>query len=158
MRKIATDFFIGLDMIIGFAILKPTRLVGFMIKISKKSQYGLRAMVCLAKYSKDKKLCSVKTISEKEGIPFDFLEKIISKLEKSGLVFAKKGIQGGYFLKKSPKNISVSNIVSALEGKDPLVNCLLCGKSKRCAAKNVWGKIQNSLDKTLRAIKLSQII
>ena len=115
-------------------------------------------MACLARTSKNKKIFSVKSISLQEGIPFDFLEKIISKLEKSGLVSAKKGIQGGYLLKKSPKLISVYDIVSSLEGKSHLVNCLFCGKSKKCVAKNVWGKIENSLNKSLKSIKLSQLI
>ena len=129
-----------------------------MFKVSKKTQYGLRAIVCLAKTSKEKKIFSVKAISEKEGIPFDFLEKIISKLEKSNLVVAKKGIQGGYLLKKNPGMISVYDVVSSLEGKKHLVDCLLCEKSKKCAAKNVWGKIEDSLNKTLKSIKLSQLI
>lgn len=132
------------------------------MKISKKSQYGLRAMVFLAKnYShlpNKGQVFSVKTISEKEGIPFDFLEKIISQLEKEKLVEGKKGVQGGYFLAKTPAKISVANIVSSLEGKNPLVNCNLCGKSKKCVSKNVWIKIENSLNKTLELIKLSELI
>jgi Rrf2 family protein len=129
-----------------------------MLKISKKSQYGLRAMVCLAKFSRKNQISSTKMISGKEDIPFDFLEKIILQLEKAKLVKAKKGISGGYFLAKKPNKISVGNIVSALEGKKPLVNCIFCDRAKKCAAKNVWGKIQNSMDKTLESIKLSQLI
>jgi Rrf2 family protein len=79
------------------------------------------------------------------------------QLEKAKLVKAKKGISGGYFLAKKPNKISVGNIVSALEGKKPLVNCLFCKKSKKCAAKNVWQKIEKSMDKTLESIKLSQL-
>lgn len=129
-----------------------------MLKISKKSQYGLRAMVCLVKFSKKSQPCSTKTISEKESIPFDFLQKIISKLEKSGLVKGKKGIQGGYFLAKSPKEINVRDIVFALEGKNSLVDCFICKRARRCAAKNVWEKTEKSLDKTLESIKLSSLV
>jgi len=142
----------------------PTNIVGLffydnkMFKISKKSQYGLRAMVCIASFSGKNQICSTKMISEKEIIPFDFLEKIISKLEKAGLVKSKKGIQGGYFLAKPAKKISVEDIVSALEGKNPLVDCAICGRAKKCVSKNVWGKIEKSLDKTLNSIKLSKLI
>lgn len=128
------------------------------MKISKKAQYGLRAMLKIARNYKTKKILSVKTISEKEGIPFDFLEKIILQLERSGLVAAKKGIQGGYMLKKSPKIISVFDVVLSLEGKNPLVDCLFCGRSKKCAAKNVWLKVNNALNKTLKEITLEKLI
>ena len=129
-----------------------------MIKISKKSQYGLRAMVCLAKHYKNKKVCSTKTISDKEEIPFDFLEKIISRLEKAKLVKGKKGVYGGYLLSCSPNRISVKDIVSVLEENKKLVNCALCSKLKRCSAKNVWLKLDNALNKTLKAITLKDLI
>ena len=77
------------------------------MQISKKSQYGLRALVYLAKEASSDTVCSIKEISKAEDIPFDFLEKILSELEKEDLVKAKKGAQGGYFLNKKPKQITV---------------------------------------------------
>ncbi len=129
-----------------------------MIKISKKSQYGLRAMVCLAKNYKDKKICSTKIISEQEGIPFDFLEKIVSQLEKARLVKGLRGAQGGYVLSKNPGRISAKDVVFVLEGKDAAVDCSLCGRAKKCLTKNVWRKIENSLNKTLQSITLAELI
>jgi len=129
-----------------------------MIKISKKSQYGLRAMVCLAMHYRKKQVCSTKLISEIEGIPFDFLEKIISQLEKAKLVKGKKGVQGGYILSISPKKISVNDVVSVLEENKKPVNCALCVRIKKCSAKNVWAKLNDSLNKTLNSIKLSDLI
>src|SRR3989344_3258589 len=105
-----------------------------MIKISKKSQYGLRAMVCLAKHYKKKEVCSTKLISKIEGIPFDFLEKIISQLERAKLVNGKKGVQGGYILSKSPQKISANDIVFVLEENKKPVNCVLCARLKKCSA------------------------
>ena len=71
-------------------------------------------MVYLAK--KDgKEFFSLKDISEKEGIPFDFLEKIMSLLEKEKLVKSKKGVLGGYVLAKTPKKITAKDIVAVLE-------------------------------------------
>ena len=105
-----------------------------------------------------KKVFSVKTISEKEGIPFDFLEKIISKLEKEKLVKGKKGIRGGYVLSRSPNKINVKDIVSILEENKKLVNCMLCARLKKCSAKNVWLKLDDSLNKTLKSITLKDLI
>lgn len=129
-----------------------------MIKISKKTQYGLRAMVCLAKHYKSKKVCSTKIISEKEGIPFDFLEKIISQLERAKLVTGKKGVQGGYILSKLPKKISAKDIVSVLEENKKPVNCTFCGRKKECLTKDVWLKVELSLNKTLKSITLADLI
>lgn len=129
-----------------------------MIKISKKSQYGLRAMIQLAKSFKAKRICSIKMISENEGIPFDFLEKIISQLEKENLVKGKRGATGGYLLGKAPNKISVYNIVSVLEGNKKPVNCEFCLRTKKCASKNVWAKLEVSLNNTLQKIKLSELI
>ena len=126
-----------------------------MLTISKKSQYGLRAMVQLAKKYKAREICSVKVISKKEGIPFDFLEKIILQLEGAKLVKGKRGIGGGYMLSRSPSKINVSNIVSVLEGNKKPVNCTFCQRSKKCSAKNVWSKLENSLNKTLKSITLA---
>src|SRR4030066_2145992 len=126
-----------------------------MLKISTKSQYGLRAMVYLAKCKRD--VCPLKFISKEERISFDYLEKILSKLEKTGLIKAKKGVQGGYFLAKKPSNIKISEILSALEGNNGLVKCttkgkLKCPMEKKCLTKSFWGKIQKTLDSALNSI------
>jgi len=129
-----------------------------MLKISKRVQYGLRAMVFLAKGYKSKKIFSAKTISEKEGIPFDFLEKIILQLEKAKLVKGKKGVQGGYILSKSPKKISANDVASVLEDNKTPVDCALCGRKSQCLTKNVWLKVGTALNKTLEAITLEYLI
>ena len=125
------------------------------MQISKKTQYGVRAMVYLAK-QKSGGFFSLKDISEKENISFDFLEKIMNELEKNKLVKSKKGIAGGYALAKKTSQITAKDIVEVLENTTA-VDCRLCGKSKQCMAKTVWGKIDLSIDKTLKSIKLSSL-
>jgi len=129
-----------------------------MIKVSKKSQYGLRAMVLLAKSYRSKQVLSTKIISKKEGVPFDFLEKIISQMERAGLVKSKKGVQGGYMLSRLPSKITAKDIVSVLEGEESTVDCAFCGRSKKCLTKNVWGKIDMAINKTLKSITLKDLI
>jgi len=129
-----------------------------MLKISTKSQYGLRAMVYLARCKKT--VCPLKAISKEERISFDYLEKILSRLEKAGLVKAKKGAQGGYFLSKKPSGIKIREIISALEGNKGLVKCigLKCPLEKKCLAKSFWYKIQKTLDTALNSITLADLI
>jgi len=127
------------------------------MKISKRAQYGVRAMVCLAK-NKNKKAYSIREISNIEGIPFEFLAKLFADLEKEKLVKAKHGANGGYFLAKPAGKITAGNIVEALDGKITPVKCGLCGKAKKCLSKNVWDKVKQSLSKTLYAITLKDLI
>ena len=127
------------------------------MNISKKSQYGMRAMVLLAQKYKSKKLISLKEISQKEAIPFDFLGKIVAELEKAKIVKGKAGIGGGYILLKDPKKITAKDIVDVLEDTMP-VNCALCGKKNKCASKNVWGKVDLAIAKALKSVKLSNLI
>jgi Rrf2 family protein len=134
------------------------------MRISTKSQYGLRAMVYLAKVFKKDKVFPLREIAKEEDISFDYLEKIISKLEKAGLVKSKKGVQGGYSLARPPQKIKLAEIMRTLEGEMVLVKCLakmkksVCPKEKKCLAKNFWKKIQNSLESTLDSMTLSDLI
>ena len=128
------------------------------MKISKKTQYGLRAMVYLAKFFPQKKVVSLKTISEEEEIPFDFLEKIILEMEKAGLVKAKKGVQGGYFLTRSPQKITVEEVMKILEKITVLVPCGDCRRAEKCLIKNVWRKVSDSLSAVLSSITLKSLV
>ena len=135
-----------------------------MLRISTKSQYGLRAMVFLAK--RQDRICSLKVISEEEGISFDYLEKIISKLEKTDLIKAKKGVKGGYFLGRKPSKIKIGEIIRTLEGSTSLVKCIVndkrekyrCPKEKSCLTRNFWKKIQDSLNTVLNSITLADLL
>lgn len=135
-----------------------------MLRISTKSQYGLRAMVYLARFQN--KVCPLRVISKKEGISFDYLEKIISKLEKTGLIKAKKGSQGGYFLGREPSKIKIGEIVRTLEGNTGLVKCIAIGKERKyhcprerkCLTKNFWKKIHDSLNSALDSITLADLV
>ena len=129
-----------------------------MLKISKRAQYGMRAMAYLAKNYKAKKVCSVKLISEDESMPFEFLEKIIIQLEKAKLVKGTKGIKGGYVLAKSPNKISANDIVSVLEDNQKPVDCAFCGRKAKCMTKDVWAKLEVALNRTLKSITLRDLI
>ena len=127
------------------------------MKISKKAEYGLLAMVHLAK-GKNKHAISIREISNNENVPFEFLGKIFAGLEKANLVTAKHGANGGYFLAKSARLITAGDIVEILEGKMSPANCVLCGKNKKCSSKNVWTKVDTAIEKTLKEITLANLI
>ncbi len=133
------------------------------MKISKKAEYGLTAMVHLAKNPPHKKnrnsngAVSIRQISNIEGVPFEFLSKIFSSLEKGKLVVSHHGANGGYALAKSPTKIAVADVIKLLEDINT-VDCTGCLRSKKCLAKNVWSKIDLALNKTLNSITLASLI
>lgn len=129
------------------------------MKISTKSRYGIRAIAFITQQNK---CCSVREISQKEHIPFEYLEKIFSKLKKANLVSVKRGAFGGYTLSRNPKDISVGQIVQALDGKFIPVKCtdgnFVCPQSCGCLATKMWHKIQTAFISTLDSISLSSLI
>ncbi|MEF8846813.1 MAG: Rrf2 family transcriptional regulator [Candidatus Paceibacterota bacterium] len=130
------------------------------MKISKKTRYGLRAVIYLAK-EKTKSVCSLKEISEDQKISFDYLEKIMAELRKSNIVKSHQGPNGGYSLNKKPGEIKVGEIVEALEGGS-LVDCISelgsCPQSEDCLAKEVWQKLQQTINKALDTVTLKDLI
>lgn len=130
------------------------------MRISTKVQYGLRAAVYLAQNAKAGKVISAKEISDAENIPAEYLEKIITKLEKSGVVESKKGVAGGYFLARSAAKIKVGEIFGALESQATKVRCLdaKCPRQGDCATRHLWHNMQAAINKFLQSVTLKDLI
>lgn len=135
-----------------------------IMKVSKKSEYGLRAMVHLAKNrayrqaGKNRKSISIREISNIEGMPFEFLSKIFADLERAKLVKARHGANGGYSLAKPANKITPADVMAVLEKNKKMVNCSLCKRKSKCSAKDVWVKLDNALKNTLKSITLADLI
>jgi Rrf2 family iron-sulfur cluster assembly transcriptional regulator len=127
-----------------------------MISVSSKSQYGLRALVFLAQ--KDR-LVSIADISEHEHIPYDFLEKIIQRLKKEGILLSERGAHGGYALAKNPEDISLKMVLEALGDMRPPAKCIdgSCEMSEGCASRSIWSEVYHSIEKELSRVTLDRI-
>jgi Rrf2 family protein len=127
------------------------------MKSTKKTPYALRAMILLSKRG-DFPL-SLRVIAKKEGISFDYLEKIFSKLEKKGLVTSKRGATGGYFLSKGPEEITLKDIFDAVEEPISVVTCLTtsCPRDGSCRASKAWRKVNSKIEEAFSSINLSQL-
>jgi len=127
------------------------------MKFSTKAEYGLKAMVNLAK--DEVKTKNIKLIAKEESISIKYLERILNVLRKHGLVESFKGINGGYALKKPGNKISVADIVIALEGPIAPMKCVgkVCHMENQCSSKIVWEILGTQIEKTLRHIKLSDL-
>jgi len=131
------------------------------MKVSKKAQYALTAMVHLAKQAESPKrgrrAVSVREISNIEKLPFEFLSKTFSNLERAKLVKAKHGANGGYILAKNSNKITAKDIVELTDSINA-VDCRFCSKMKKCLTKTVWGKVDQAVAKTLASITLSDLV
>lgn len=132
------------------------------MKLSTKGRYGLRAMFDIAINLK-KDPIPLKKVAERQGISEYYLEQLISQLKKSGLVDSVRGAQGGYILAKKPSEITVGDILRALEGPIGLVDCILeedsieCTRENACVTRIVWKKIRDSVIETVDSITLQDM-
>ena len=94
------------------------------MKISKRSEYGLRAMIFLASKHKLGTPVQIKEISEQENIPFKYLEQILLNLKNVGLLQSKSGVGGGYYLARTPDVITFGEIIRVLDGPIAPVRCV----------------------------------
>lgn len=133
------------------------------MKLSTKGRYGLRALIDLAVYSENETV-SIASIAARQNISESYLEQLIAKLRKAGLVTSVRGAGGGYKLAKRAEEISVGDILRALEGSLDLVECpglkeeSACDSSDFCVTKYVWQRINDSINQTVDGISLSQLV
>lgn len=134
------------------------------MKLSTKGRYGLRAVVDLALHS-DEEVVALSSIAERENISISYLEQLIPKLKKAGIVLSIRGAQGGYKLAKPANEISVGDILRALEGSLNPVNCTEimggesnCSGADLCVTKFVWKRISDSINDAVDHILLSELV
>ncbi|OGU12650.1 MAG: hypothetical protein A2X61_10890 [Ignavibacteria bacterium GWB2_35_12] len=132
-----------------------------MIKLSKKIEYGILALQYIAIHSD--KIISAKEISEQMGIPYEFLSKTLQQLMKKGLIQSQQGIKGGYVLSKKPSDLTVKDIIIALEGKASFLDCfvsskgLVCDRSPNCTIKNPMERLQSKVMQVFGTTTIEEI-
>lgn len=130
------------------------------MKLSTKGRYGVKAMVDLAIHYGEEPM-SIKCISERQNISEYYLEQLFSPLRKANLIKSIRGAQGGYVLSRSPKDITIAEIMEVLEGPIEISNCLddkSCNNVDCCATRLLWAKIKNSIDSVTQSTTLQDIL
>lgn len=133
-----------------------------MLKLSKKVEYGLIAMRHIAAY---RSVFSAKEISDCYGMSHDLVAKVLQKLARAGLIMSQQGANGGYTLARTASEISITNVIDAIEGRDSrgIVQCMtgtdaLCTIFDNCTIKNPLVKIQYNLHQMFNTMKVSEIL
>lgn len=132
------------------------------MKLSTKGRYGLRALIDLAQYSENEAV-SISSIAQRQNISESYLEQLVAKLRKAGLVTSIRGAQGGYRLARPASTISVGDVLRALEGNLRAVECSAqteagCEGADVCVTKYVWQRINESIAKTVDEMMLDQLV
>lgn len=133
------------------------------MKLSTKGRYGLRALIDLAVHSEEEAV-SISSVSVRQGISESYLEQLVGKMRRAGLVVSIRGAQGGYRLAKPASEISVGDILRALEGNLEAVECpglnedRGCEEADFCVTKYVWQRINESITDAVDGITLDQLV
>ncbi|MDR1705301.1 MAG: Rrf2 family transcriptional regulator [Clostridiales bacterium] len=141
------------------------------MKISTRGRYGLRAMAYIAEKSREGVgIVSARSVAESQGISENYLEQIIAALKQGGLLNSARGAGGGYTLTKSPGEITAGAVLRAVEGSLSPAECVSGGKTNKntkkdgcvscdnCAAKSVLERVFDSVNETVDAITIQDLI
>ena len=128
-----------------------------MIGLSNTTGHAVRALACLA--GCENPPASIKDIADCANVPQPYLAKIVKKLNDSGIIDSKRGKQGGIWLARPAKLISLYDVSVALEGEDFLGACLLgsgmCSDERDCPTHKFWAKNRELIRRELEHTKLS---
>ena len=136
---------------------------------STKSEYGVRVMVELARRG-DAEPVALAEIAEHEGLPLAYLEHLVARLRRVGLVESRRGAHGGYLLARPPAQITMAEVVEALEGRiapiecfsstpDGTIHCVREFDAERvCTTKILWTRVRAAILDTLQETTLAELI
>jgi Rrf2 family transcriptional regulator, iron-sulfur cluster assembly transcription factor len=131
-----------------------------MLSLSQTTGYAIKALGCLNEPSHHCRL--IADVAKCAEIPKPYLAKIINSLARHGLVSAKRGYKGGISLTRRADDISLLEIVEAVEGKEWIGACLLgleeCSDQKTCPTHAFWQRIRAEITEVLRTTTLAEII
>ena len=133
------------------------------MKLTTKGRYAVMALADIAKFDQNEPI-SLRDISLRQGISLLYLEQIFLKLKKKNIVASVRGANGGYVLSKTPKEIKLADIFSAVDEKLKTLNCKKdskkgCnGKTDKCITHNLWNELEDYINNFFEKKNLSDLI
>lgn len=132
------------------------------MNITQESDYAIRAVLIIAQIGENNRI-EAKKIAEEGCIPLRFLLKLLRKLTQSGIIMSYRGINGGYTLGKSEKEITLKDIIESIEGPINISRCLdsiyNCNANKEgaCSVHNEFSRIQKILIEELSSKSIADL-
>ena len=131
------------------------------MRISTRGRYGLRAMLELARGFGEAPIL-MSTLAERQGLSRKYLHALLTVLKSNGLVHSVRGPGGGFILTRSPGNITLSDVLGAVEGPLSLVDCVadrkVCDRVDWCVARRVWQELSGAIENVLDGVTLQDLI
>jgi Rrf2 family iron-sulfur cluster assembly transcriptional regulator len=134
------------------------------VKVSTRGDYASRALLSLALHGATQSPTSVRDIAERTGLPQPYLEQILLALKGAGLVRSKRGVGGGYVLARDPGEISLAQIVAAVDGPivagdfgEPHENGA-CDHEGQCILLAVWAEVGEQIRTKLQNLTLADMV
>lgn len=128
--------------------------------VTRKTDYAVRCVLYLAQ--EDDQIANVTEVSRKMHIPKTFLAKIFQKLTKAGLVESIRGMNGGFRLAKKPVDISLLDIMTAIQGPIGInvcaVNSKQCSRSSTCSVHPVWVELRKEVNQRLQGQTIASLL
>lgn len=133
------------------------------MKLSTKGRYGLRAMVDLALNSEDGTPVSIQSISQREQISESYLEQLVRRLRNADILVSQRGAGGGYVLARPADEITVGEVLRALEGNLKAVECVsdtagACTHMDLCVTRFVWERVNAAIEEAVDSITIGQLV
>jgi Rrf2 family protein len=135
---------------------------------STKAEYGVRVMVELARRAGEEPI-PLAEIAADDGLPLAYLEHLVARLRRAGLVDSRRGSRGGYMLARPSTEITMAEVVEALEGSIAPIECIseasdgsiVCSRESRedriCPTKLLWTRVRGSIVRTLQETTLADL-
>lgn len=130
-----------------------------MLRFTKRADYGLMAIHYIAIHD-DLGAVGVKRIAEEFAIPQQLLAKILQRLAKQRLIVSQNGPKGGYVLTRRASEISIGEVIRALEGPISIVSCIEdsdCPQMERCSLRRPITKLQAAITQMLDSMSLAEL-
>lgn len=135
------------------------------MKLSKRGEYGLRAMIDLADRMSESEVVQIKDLAKREQIPVKFLEQILLTLKNAGLLQSKMGVGGGYYLARPPEEITLGQIARILDGPLAPIRCVSkmayqacgCPDAQTCGLRIVMLDVRNAVANILDNTTLADV-
>lgn len=132
------------------------------MRLSTRARYGTRALLDIAINSKDNSTVTLKEIAQRQEISLSYLEHLVGPLIDGGLIRSIRGSKGGITLARSPRDITLKDIVGLLEGPTAPVECLehanACPRSGSCVTQEVWDEVGKAIDNVLVSKTLQDLV
>lgn len=131
--------------------------------MSTRGDYAARALVSLSLHADEHGPTSVRDIAERTGLPQPYLEQILLALKGAGLVRSKRGVGGGYVLARPAEEITLADIVSAVDGPIVVGDFGLphqngaCDHEGQCVLLALWGEVGEQMRRHLAAVSLADV-